>query len=67
MSRGGAYCTYVEKRNEYRILMRKPAGRRPFGRPRIGLENIKVDFTEIGWECLDWIDVAEDRDKWRCL
>jgi hypothetical protein len=47
------------KWNAYRILVRKPGGRRPLGRPkhrRVG--NIKMDLREIGWGCVDWIDLA---------
>jgi hypothetical protein len=57
-----------EKRNAYRILVRKPKGKRPLGRPRrrwVG--NIKMDFGEIGWDGMDWIDLAQDRDQWRAL
>jgi hypothetical protein len=46
----------------------KPEGKRPIGRPRrrwVG--NIKMDLREIGWDCMDWIDVAQDRDQWRAL
>jgi hypothetical protein len=47
-----------KKRNAYRILMGKPEGRRPLGRPRLSW----VDLREIGWDDVDWIDVAQDRD-----
>jgi hypothetical protein len=51
-----------------RILQGKPEGRRPLGRPRRGwVENIKMDLREIGWDGVDWIDVAEDRDQWAAL
>jgi hypothetical protein len=46
--------------------MRKPEGKRPLGRPRCRLvDNIKMDLTEIGWDGVDWIDMAQDRDPWR--
>jgi hypothetical protein len=46
----------------------KPAGKRPLGRTRRRSEdNIKIDLTEIGCSSLDWIDLAQDRDKWRAL
>jgi hypothetical protein len=51
-----------EKRNAYRILMGKPGGKRPLGRPRrrwVG--NIEMDLREIGWDGVDWIDRAKDR------
>jgi hypothetical protein len=51
------------KRNAYRILMGKPEGKRPLGRPRCGWVNsIKMDLKEIGWDGMDWIDLAQDRD-----
>jgi hypothetical protein len=46
----------------------KPEGKRPLGRPRRRwLDNIKIDLREIGWDGLDWIDLAQVRDKWRAL
>jgi hypothetical protein len=57
-----------EKRNAYRILVGKPEGTRPLGRPRRRwADNIKMDLRKIGWAGLDWIDMAQDRDKWRAL
>jgi hypothetical protein len=57
-----------EKRNAYRILVGKPEGKRPLGRPRrMWMDNIKIDLTEIGWDDMDWIDLAQDRDQWRAL
>jgi hypothetical protein len=57
-----------EKRNGYRILEEKLEGKTPLGRPRRRWEdNIKIDLREIGWDGIDWIDVAQDRDKWRAL
>jgi hypothetical protein len=57
-----------EKRNAYRILVVKPQGRRPLGRPRRRwVDNIKLDFRGIGWDGMDCIDLAEDRDQWRAL
>jgi hypothetical protein len=48
-----------EKRNAYRILVRKPEGRRPLGRPRRRrVDNIKMDLRETGWYGMDWIDLA---------
>jgi hypothetical protein len=55
-------------RNAYRILVGKPEGRRPLGRPRRRwVDNIKMDLREIGWDDVDWIDLAQDRDHWRAL
>jgi hypothetical protein len=57
-----------ETRNAYRILVGKPEGKRPLGRQRRRwVENIKMDLTEIGWDDVDWIELAQDRDQWRAL
>jgi hypothetical protein len=56
-----------EKRNIYRILVGKPEGMRPLGRPRRRwVNNIKIEI-EIGWDGMDWIDLAQGRDHWRAL
>jgi hypothetical protein len=53
-----------EKRNAYRILVGKPEGKRPLVGPRRSwVDNIKMDFKEIGWGGMDWIDVAPDRER----
>jgi hypothetical protein len=52
----------------YRLLVEKPEGRRPLRRPRRRwVDNIKMDLLEIGWGGVDWISLAQDRDKWRIL
>jgi hypothetical protein len=57
-----------EKRNAYRILVGKPEGKRPLGKPRHRwLDNIKVNLREIEWGGMDWIDLAQDRHQWRAL
>jgi hypothetical protein len=57
-----------EKRNVYRILVGKPEGERPLGRPRRRWEdNNRIDLRKIGWGGMDWIDLAQDRDQWRTL
>jgi hypothetical protein len=57
-----------EKRNAYRILVGKSEGKRPLGGPRRRwVNNIKMDLREIGWDGMDWNDVAQDRDQWRAL
>jgi hypothetical protein len=57
-----------EKRDAYRILMTKPEGRIPLGRPRRKwVNNINVNLREIGWDNMDWIDLARDRDQCRAL
>jgi hypothetical protein len=64
-----ACSTNGEKRNAYGILVGKPEGKRPIGRPRgRWVENIiKMYLREIGWDGMDWIDLAHDRDQWRVL
>jgi hypothetical protein len=57
-----------EKRYAYRILVGKPEGKTPPGRRRRRwVDNIKMDTREIGWDGVDWIDLAQDRDQWRVL
>jgi hypothetical protein len=57
-----------EKRNAYRLFVGKPEGRRPLGRPRRRwLDNIGMDLVEVGWGGVDWIGLAQDRDRWRAL
>jgi hypothetical protein len=57
-----------EKRDAYRILVGTPEGNRPLGRPRCRwVDNIEMDLREIGWEGVDWIDMAQDRHQWRPL
>jgi hypothetical protein len=54
------------RRNAYRILVGKPDGKRPLGRPRRRwVDIIKMDLREVGWDGRDWIDLAQDRDRWR--
>jgi hypothetical protein len=58
----------VEKRNVYRLLVGKPEGKRPLGRPRCRwIDKIKMDLLEIGLNVLKWIDLAQDRYRWRAL
>jgi hypothetical protein len=58
----------LEKRNAYRIPVGKPKGKRPIGRPRRRwVNNIKIDLREKWWDGMDWIDMAQDRDKWWAL
>jgi hypothetical protein len=57
-----------EKRNVYRLWVRKSEVKRPLGRPRCGwVYYIKRDLGEIGWVGVDWIGLDQDRDKWRAL
>jgi hypothetical protein len=57
-----------ENRNAYRLSVGKPEGRRPLRRPRRwSLDNIRMDLIEVGWGDVDWIGLAQDRDRWRAL
>jgi hypothetical protein len=57
-----------EKRNVYRLLVGKPEGKRPLGRPRRRwVNNIRMDIGEVGWGDVDWIGLAKDRNRWRAL
>jgi hypothetical protein len=57
-----------EKRNVYRLLVRKPEGKGPLGIPsRRWLDNIKMDLLEIGLNVVDWIGLAQNRYRWRAL
>ena len=57
-----------EEMGVYRILVGKPEGKRPLGRPRHRwVDNIRTDLQEVGCGCVDWIGLAQDRDRWRTL
>jgi len=57
-----------EERGLYRVLVGKPEGRRPLGRPRRKwVDNIRTDLQEVGCSYMDWIGLAQDRDRWRTL
>jgi hypothetical protein len=57
-----------EKKNAYRLLVGKPQGKRPLGRPRRRwVDNIRMDFGEVGWSDVDWIGLALDRNRWRAV
>jgi hypothetical protein len=65
---GGACSTPEDTRNVYKILVGKPEGKRPLGRPRCRWEhNIKMDLKVKAYGCFNWIHVAQDRDRWRLL
>jgi hypothetical protein len=65
---GRACSTNGAKRNAYRILAGEPEGKRPLRRSRRRcMENIKMDLREIGWGSMDWIHLAQDKDKQRSL
>jgi hypothetical protein len=64
----GHVTRMAEKRNAYRLLVGKPEGRRPLGRPRCRwLDNIRMDLAEVGWDDVDWIGLAQDRGRWTAL
>jgi hypothetical protein len=57
-----------EKRNAYRLLIRKPEGKRPLGRPvSRWVDNIEIDLGEIALGGVDWIGLTQDRNRWRAL
>jgi hypothetical protein len=57
-----------EKRNVYRLLAGKPEGKRPLGRPRRRwVDNIRMDLGEAGWSGVDWIGLAQDRNRRRAV
>ena len=64
---GGACSTYGG-RGVYKVLVGKPEGKRLLGRPRRRWEdNITMDLQEVGMGCGDWMELAQDRDRWRAL
>ena len=57
-----------EERGVYRVLVGKPEGKRPLGRPRRRwVDNIRMDLQEVGCGFMDWIGLSQDRDRWRTL
>jgi hypothetical protein len=71
-SRGMRWAGHVarmgEERNMYRVLMEKPEEKRPLGRPtRRREDGIRMDIREIGWGSVDWIQLAQDRDRWQAV
>jgi len=63
---GGACGAYGE--GVYEVLVGKPGGKRPLGRPRRRWEdNIKMDLQEVGRGCGDWVELAQDRERWQAL
>jgi hypothetical protein len=64
---GGDVARMGEGRGVYRVLVGKPEGKRPLGRPRRRWEDIRMELQEVGLGCEDWIGLAQDRDRWRVL
>jgi hypothetical protein len=65
---GGACSTNEKKRNAYMLLVGKPEGKRALGSPRrMWVDNIRMDLGEMEWGDVNWIGLAEDRDRWRAL
>jgi hypothetical protein len=65
---GGPCSTNVGEEELYRLLLGKPEGKSPLGRPRRRwVDNIRIDLGEVGWGDVDWISLAQDRNRWRTL
>ena len=68
MRRAGHVARMGEGRGVHRVLVGKPEGKRPLGRPRRRWDdNIKMDLKEVGGGFEDWMELAQDRDRWRAL
>jgi hypothetical protein len=68
MRRAGHVACMGERKGVYRVLVLEPEGRRPVGRTRRRWEsNIKNDFREVGWGVMDWIHLAQERDRWQAF
>jgi hypothetical protein len=57
----------VEKRGVHMVLVEKPEGKRPLGKPRRRWEDIKMELQEVRLGCEDWMELAQDRNRWRAL
>ena len=65
---GRACSTYGGEESIYRVMVGEPEGKRPLGRPRRRWkDNIMMDVQEVGCGSMDWIELAQDRDRWRAL
>jgi hypothetical protein len=64
--RWAGHAARMGERNAYRLLVGKPEGKRPLGRPRLRwVDNIRMDLGEVGWGDVDWIGLDQDRNRWR--
>ena len=64
----GHVARMVEERGVYKVLVGKPEGKIPLGRPRRRwVDNIRMDLQEVGCGYMDWIGLSQDRDRWRTL
>jgi hypothetical protein len=67
MRLAGHVARMGEGRNVYRVLVGNPEGKRPLERPRRRWKEIKMDLREFGWGGVEWIHLAQDRDRWRAV
>ena len=66
MRRAGHVACMGEERRVYRVLVVKPEGKRPLGKPRLRwVDNIRMDLQEVGCGYIDWTGLTQDRDRWR--
>jgi len=61
------WCIWVRKGGVYRVLLGKLEGRRPLGRPRRRWVDTRMDLQEVGCGYMGWIELAQDKDRWRTL